>query len=207
MKLKTKNIAIAGCYLAFILGSCGKRNFFPDENNPGLSRLTSRGYNIATMYVNDIPYINTYKKLLLGGVANSVPTVTLISTGGISDTLSIYWEIQRNDSTNVYSQSYGTISLLIPVPGNFTSNDFLAMAGQRFANNNNAITLNSFVNYPDSLHGTSNIYFVKIQYINSPATSTNTYAFSGLFDGNIGDSILISKGRFDFEIDASQVKF
>ncbi|HEY5393040.1 MAG TPA: hypothetical protein VIJ57_13030 [Hanamia sp.] len=207
MKIKTKNIGIACCFVVFILGSCGKRNFFPDENNPGLSRLTSRGYNIATMYVNGTPYINTYKKQLLGGVANSVPIVTLISTGSIADTLSIYWEIERNDSSSFYNQSYHSISLLMPVPKNFTSNDFLAMTGQRFANNNNVITLNSFVNYPDSLHGASNIYFVKIQYINSPATSAKAYAFSGLFDGNIGDSISITKGRFDFEIDASQIKF
>ena len=207
MKIKTKNICSAFCFLSIVLASCGKRNFFPDENNPGLSRLTSRGYNIATMYINDIPYINTYKKQLLGGVANSVPTVSLISTGSSFDTLSIYWEIERNDTSNFYNPSYHSISLLMPVPKNFTSNDFLAMTGQRFANNNDAITLNSFVNYPDSLHGISNIYFVKIQYINSPSTSTKTYAFSGLFDGKIGDSILITKGRFDFEIDASQIKF
>lgn len=202
-----KNIVVALCFMAFLLAGCGKRNFFPDEDDPGLSLLTSRGYNIATMYINNVPYINTYQKGLLGGIINSVPTVTLISTGGISDTLSISWEIKRNDSSNVYNQSYHSISLLLPVPENFTSYDFLAMTGQRFANNNNAITLNSFVNYPDSLHGSSNIYFVKIQYLNSPATSSKTYSFSGLFDGNIGDSILITKGRFDFEIDASQIKF
>ena len=207
MKIQTKNILMTCCYLAFILSGCGKRNFFPDENNPGLSRLTSRGYNIATMYINGVPYINTYKKPLFGGVINTVPTVSLVSTGSTFDTLNISWQIEKNDTNNSYNQAFYSVSLLMPVPKNFNSGNFLALSGQRFASNTNSIALNSFYNNSDSLTSTSNIYFVNVAYINSPANSSKTYAFSGLFDGNIGDSILITKGRFDFEIDASQIKF
>ncbi|MEO6894859.1 MAG: hypothetical protein ABI136_07445, partial [Ginsengibacter sp.] len=62
-------------------------------------------------------------------------------------------------------------------------------------------------NYPDGLTGKSNLYFINIKYNTSGDGSKHTYSFSGLFNGNIGDSILITKGRFDFEIDAGQINF
>lgn len=208
MKIKTKNILMMCCFLAFILGSCGKRNFFPDGDDPGLSRLTSRGYNIATMYINDVPYINTYSTTIFGGISNSMPIVTLIPTNSTSDTLNISWQIEINDNSNTFNQPYYySVSLLMPVKKNFTSADFLAMDGQRFAANTNAIALNSDYNISDTFHQQANIYFVNLKYMSSSATSTNYYAFSGLFNGNIGNSISITKGRFDFKIDASQIKF
>ena len=193
--------------LLFIAG-CGKRNFFPDEDDPGLNRLTSRGYNIATTYINNVPYINPYRSTIFGGISNTVPTVTLIPTNSTFDTLDISWQIEINVTPVSYNQPYNSISLLMPVPKNFTSHNFLGMSGQRFSSNTNSIVLNSFDNYSGGIAGKSNIYFVNIKYTDSSATSsTRNYAFSGLFNGNIGDSILITKGRFDFKIDASQIKF
>jgi hypothetical protein len=193
--------------LTILLIGCGKRNFFPDEDDPGLSRFTSRGYNIATMYINNVPYINPYKKPLFGGIINITPTINLISTNSTFDTLDISWKIEINDSSDSYNQPYHSISLLMPVSKNFTLHNFLAMSGQRFASNTNAIALNSFSTYFDTLTGKSNIYFVNIKYVDSSATSTRSYSLSGLFDGNIGDSILVTKGRFDFSIDADKVNF
>ncbi len=193
--------------LMILLIGCGKRNFFPDDDDPGLSRFTSRGYNIATMYINNVPYINPYKKPLFGGIVNITPTVDLISTNSTFDTLNISWEIEINDSSNSYNQPYHFISLLIPVSKNFAPQDFLAMKGQRFASDTGAITLKLFDNYTYSLSGKSNIYFVNTAYTDSSATTSRNYAFSGLFDGNIGDSILVTKGRFDFKIDANKVHF
>lgn len=207
MKIKTKNICLTCCFLAFILGGCGKRNFFPDEDDSGLSRLTSRGYNIATMYINNVPYINTYSTTIFGGISNSMPIVTLISTNSTFDTLNISWQIEINDRSNSFNQPYYSVSLLMPVQKNFTSADFLAMDGQRFAANTNAIALNSVYNISDTFYQQANIYFVNLKYMSSSATSTNYYSFSGLFNGNIGNTISITKGRFDFKIDASQVKF
>jgi hypothetical protein len=193
------------CFI--VLSGCGKRNFFPDEDDPGLSRLTSRGYNIATMYINKVPYINLYQKPLFGGVTNRVPTINLIATNGTFDTLNISWEIEINDSSNSYNQPYHSISLLIPVSKNFTAHDFLAMNGERFPFDSNAIAINSFDNYRDTLSGKSNLYFININYNLPPNNSIGTYSISGLFNGNIGDSILITKGRFDFSIDANKVNF
>lgn len=204
--MKRKYTTLVICFTILLLG-CSKRNFFPDQDDPGLSRFTSRGYNIAAMYINNVPYINTFKKPIFGGVVNTVPTVTLLRTSSDNDTLAISWQIEVNDSSNFYNNPYYSVSLLMPVQKNFTSGNFIGMNGQRFASNTNAIALNSYSNNPASLTGKSNIYFVNIQYTDSSANSTRSYSFSGLFDGNIGDSILITKGRFDFKIDASQIRF
>ncbi len=206
MKTNRKYKTLLLCFTLLLIG-CGKRNFFPDEDDPGLSRLTSRGYNIATMYINKVPYINTYHKPLLGGITNSVSTVRRIITNSAFDTLEISWQIEINDSSNSYNQPYHSISLLMPVPKSLTARDFVAMSGKRFEHDTNAIAINSFYNFPGTLAGKSNVYFVAIKY-NAPANSSaRTYSLSGLFNGNIGDSILITKGRFDFEIDASQINF
>ncbi len=203
MKKKYKSILVC---LTILLIGCGKRNFFPDEDDPGLSRLTSRGYNVATMYINDVPYINPYKKPLFG-IVNLGPTINLISTSSTYDTLNISWRIEINDSTNSYNDPYYSLSISMPVRKGFTAHDFLAMNGQRFASDSDAILLNSFNNAANALSGKANIYFINIAYTDSSATTSRSYAFSGLFNGNIGDSILITKGRFDFKIDANKVSF
>ena len=204
--MKKKYKVLLACLIILFIG-CEKRNFFPDEDDPGLSRLTSRGYNVATMYINKIPYINLYQKPLFGGITNRVPTINVISTNSAFDTLQISWEIEINDSSNSYNGPYHSISLLIPVSKNFTAHDFLAMSGKRLPFDSNTITLNSFDNYSDTLAGKSNLYLVNIRYNLPLNSSTGTYSLSGLFSGNIGDRILITKGRFDFEIDADKVKF
>ena len=197
---------IIACILILYLSGCNKRNFFPDPDDPGLSLLTSHGFNIATVYINGVPYINTYSKPLFGGIINSVPTVTKTSTNSTYDTLSISWQIEINDSSGSRSNSlYQTISLLMPVPKTFAKTDFFALGGQRFSDNTNAVVFHSYNNYSDSLSGTSNIYFVNISY-NTSGTTTNLI-FSGLFNGNIGDTILITKGRFDFQIAESSLNF
>jgi hypothetical protein len=67
------------------------------------------------------------------------------------------------------------------------------------AANSNAIAVNSFYNPVNP--GTSNLYFIKIHL------DTSALYFSGLFDGKIGDSIVITKGRFDFKIDKNAINF
>lgn len=204
--MKTILFKIIACTLALYLSSCVKRNFFPDPDDPGLSLLTSHGFNIATAYINNAPYINPFMKGTFGGGTNSSPTLQLIGDGNPFDTLRLSWQIERNDtSTSPFNSPYQMISLLMPVPKTFKKTDFFALSGQRFSDNTNAVVLHSFNNYSDSLSGTSNIYFVNISY-NTTGTTTNLI-FSGLFNGNIGDSILITKGRFDFKIDAATLNF
>jgi hypothetical protein len=207
MKIKFKYQKIFTAFGLVILIGCGKRNFFPDEDDPGLSLLTSRGYNIATMYINNVAYINPARTSFLGGIANALPTVTLRQTSGAFDTLDISWKIEKNVKTPSYNSSYYSVSLLLPVSKTFTARDFSAMSGKSFSSNSDAIAINSDFGYPDGFSGISNIYFVKVNYVDSSATTSRSYAFSGLFNGNIGDSILITKGRFDFTISADAIQF
>ncbi|HZW70311.1 MAG TPA: hypothetical protein VFF57_05520 [Hanamia sp.] len=207
MKRKLKNLSMLFCCLSLIIMSCGKRNYFPDPDDPGLSRLTSRGYNIITMYINNVPYINPYRRPLFGGVSNTLPAITRKITNSDFDTLQISWQIEINDTSASYNQPYHSVSLLIPVSKSFTSHDFLSMNGERFSPGANAIAVNYPYNYSDSLAGKSNLYFIDIKYNTLGDGSRHSYSFSGLFDGNIGDSILITKGRFDFEIDADKINF
>jgi hypothetical protein len=195
------------CLLLLCFCGCSKRNFFPDEDNPGLSILSSRGFNIATVYINEVPYINPYSKFIFGGVVNSSPTITKINTNSTFDTLSLSWAIQINDTTNSNSSPYRYIAILMPVSKSFTRNDLIAMSGQRFSSNSDKVILQSFNYGPsDFLSGVSNIYFVKINQTQSD-TSAPRLLLSGLFNGNIGDSILITKGRFDFEISTNDINF
>lgn len=197
--------------LIFCLAGCAKRNFFPDEDDPGLSRFTFHGYNIATAYINEVPYINPFYGTNLFGIAsppgNAIPLLSKVATNSAFDTLSLSWPIEKNDNTQASNSYFNpTISLLMPVPKSFSLNDFIALSGQRFSSNTNSILLQGFLpKPPDTLYGSSNIYFVEIS-----VDSTESYkhiVFSGLFNGNVGDSILITKGRFDFAIDASEINF
>jgi len=207
MKRKLKNLSMLFCCLSLTIMSCGKRNYFPDPDDRGLSRLTSRGYNIITMYINNVPYINLYRRPLFGGISNTLPTITTKITNNDSVTLQISWQIEINDTSVSYNQPYHSISLLIPVSKSFRAHDFLSMNGQRFSPGTNGIAINYPDNYLDSLAGKSNLYFIDIKYNTLGDGSKHSYSFSGLFDGNIGDSILITKGRFDFEIDADKINF
>jgi hypothetical protein len=199
-----KKYILISCVLLFCLAGCKKRNFFPDEDDPGLSILTSYGYNVATNYINDKPYINPFFGVING---NSHLFLQKIITNSTFDTLSLSWQIQPHDISMISSSPYQNISLLMPIPKSFSQDDFLALSGRRFSSNNNTILINAFLSYPhDILSGLSNIYFVKIN-VNGLNSSTKNFIISGLFDGNIGDSIVVTKGRFDFEIPASSLNF
>jgi len=150
-----KKYILISCILLFCLAGCKKRNFFPDEDDPGLSILTSYGYNIATNYINGKPYINPFFGAISG---NSHLFLQKIVTNSAFDTLSLSWQIQPNDSSMIYSAPYQSISLLMPISKSFSQNDFLALSGQRFSSNTNTILINAFSPYPtDTLSGSSNI--------------------------------------------------
>lgn len=177
----------------FFLTTCHFWNFYPDTDDPGLSRFTSRGYNIATSYINGNPFRN---------IGQYYPLLKKDSTGNSIDTLQFTWELYPNDLPN-RSSAYKNISFLLPVPASFTKNDFLAFNGHRFANS-------VWVNLQDSsskiISGIGSLYFVSVsESLVSPGYSYIT--LSGLFDGKIGDSVLITKGRFDFEIGENTLNF
>lgn len=199
MNMKLIKPIVSVCVVALLLSSCTKRNFYSDPDDPGLSILSSYGFNIASVYINNVPYVNPYKRGIIGGIINYGPTLRKIQTAGALDTIILSWPINKNDNSTVYNSPYQNLSLLMPVSKSFSVNDFIALSGKRLPANANAIAVNSFYNPANP--GTSNLYFIKIRL------DTSALYFSGLFDGKIGDSINITKGRFDFKIDKSAINF
>ncbi|HMG81517.1 MAG TPA: hypothetical protein VK559_00650 [Ferruginibacter sp.] len=202
-----KPLYILAISVIILMTGCIKkrpRNFFPDQNDPNLSRLTDYGYNIATNYINTLPYINPY---INNSIGNAVPTVEKIFTTSTFDTLSISWPILI-DTTAVYSQ-YTKIAILLPISKSFSGNDFLALSGQRFTSNTCTLQLtqNTSFDVDTLLSGTANIYFIKTGLTSPTSSLPENLMFAGLFNGAIGDSITVTKGRFDFSIPVTSINF
>jgi len=94
---------------------------------------------------------------------------------------------------------------LIPVAKSFTQNDFLSLSVRRFSSDSGAINIQA-VDSPYFRASSSNIYFVQIN-IDKLKSQTLYYEISGLFDGNVWDSIQVTKGGFDFEINSQNLNF
>lgn len=64
--MKCKYLLLVICAPLFMATECRRNYFFPDPDDNGLSRFTSRGYNVATAYINDAPLVNiaSYYSLL-----------------------------------------------------------------------------------------------------------------------------------------------
>ncbi|MEJ0101851.1 MAG: hypothetical protein WDO19_07690 [Bacteroidota bacterium] len=212
MKNLNKNITCLILLLVLLTGCYKRRNFYEDADDPGLSRFTSRGYNILTLYINDSAYINPYSYYLLGGGSNSSVNIQKIQTNAAQDTLGISWQIEYHTSRGDQLSSYYNLSLFIPVAKNFNEKDFETWQGKRFPYDpavNVIIQLNGGYNSIGNvlLSGPASIYFVKIGPQHNPG-ATGSYYFSGLFEGNTGsNNIRITKGRFDFYIDPLQLNF
>lgn len=187
--------------ILIFFASCGKRNFFPDQDDPGLSLLTAHGFNIASNYINGQPYVNPFRGILRG---NYLPVLLKESSTNVLDTLSLSWPIELNDGTSISHSKYNSIILLLPVSKSFNKRDFLSFNGQRFASDSARIYLQTN-NFNNPLRGNGNLYFVEIKP--DDLINPNSYIISGLFDGNIGDSILVTKGRFDFRIAINSLNF
>jgi hypothetical protein len=199
MKKSIKNIFLILLLLNF--ASCAKRNFYADVDDPGLSRFTSYGYNVVTEYINGMPYINPFSRTR----GNSPPILRKINTNSAFDTLSLSWQIVMNDSTQIPDINFQGITILIPVSKTFDQNDFLALSGQRLDTTTTSMQTGNPFYQPGLFAGTANVYFVKIYA--EGEDSLKSYQLSGLFSGNIGDSIFITKGRFDFDVPATNFNF
>ena len=188
----SKNFHLFFIPLVF-LTTCHFSNFYPDPDDPGLSRFTSRGYNVATTYVNGKSFVNT---------GSFTPILQKDSTGSTVDTLHFKWNIYRNDSTYLKS-GYQSISFLLPVPSVFNKTNLLAFNGQRFLNSVPVTLQDSSLR---NFSGIATLYFVSVSETNY-SSNQKYIKLSGIFDGNIGDSIHITKGRFDFEIYEDYLNF
>ena len=180
--------------LTFFLTTCHFWNFYPDTDDPGLSRFTSRGYNVASSYINGRTFRNTgfYRPLLHKD-----------SSGNTIDTLVFSWGLYQNDSVRVRS-NYENISFLMPVSQLFNKTNLLGFSGQRFLNSVPLTIQDTSLN---KITGIATLYFVSVSEVVFSGSNEKFIKLSGLFNGNIGDSVTISKGRFDFEVNENSLNF
>ena len=171
MSFVKKYLALYG-FILVALSGCAKRNLYPDTDDPGLSRFTSHGYNIATTYINGDAYINPFLGTLRG---NALPGISKLSTADPLDSLIISWQLELNtDITPPPNSPYQNIVLKLPISKSFTVRDFLLWTGQRFSLDSNAVDLNSFNDPRNRKTGPANIFFVKINIDNSNTSSLHT---------------------------------
>ena len=222
MKKSVIKNALFFLLVTLLFSSCNPpRNFFPDPNNPGLSRFTSRSYDIMTTYINDTAYINPYQPYLLFAdyapsyIGNSPMFIYKQNTMSALDTLVLSWQMEYSDSANPNYAPYECLSILMPVPKLFSMYNFLNWDGFRFPYGSTTVTLqlqgnNLFAGNNNIYTGNGNIYFVEMNYAGS-ATTPYTYDLSGLFQGNlvdsVGNAVFVTKGRFDFSVDLSIANF
>ena len=182
-----------GLFFLLLLACQKKPDFFPDPYNEGLSRFTSRDYNVASVYVNDSAWVSD----LYNWQSMTIRLDTI--NNPTTDTLIVSWA-GAFDTSTTHSVSLSTINFVLPVKKNFTRTDFLNWKGKLFPNDSVTqvgIELDDFPDFISNNHrqliGDGKIYFVSMIY-----ESNGGVAISGLFEGNIGDSIILRKGRFDF---------
>ncbi len=188
---KFKTLHLSFIPLVF-LTTCHIWNFYPDPDDKGLSRFTSRGYNQASNYINDRPFVNN----------GFVPLLHKDSTGNSMDTLLFSWGLFQND-TGVRSR-YNKLSFQMPVPSIFNKNNFIAFNGKRFL----SVPLTIQDTSMKTMTGDATLYFVSVsEEVASSDPNIKFIKLSGLFNGNIGDSVMITKGRFDFEVSESTLNF
>ena len=171
---------------------CIKQRFYPDIDDSGLTRFTSKHFNTGSCYINDTAYLNYWPPTLFGNT--HMPRITKIITSATMDSIDFRWPIALKKGNKFIDGNYSSISIKMTIPKGFTVQDFVSWNGTQFASDANTLTLDRSLVFNSSLRGAANIYFVKI-FKEEP--SGNIYA-SGLFNGHIGDSIFVKNGRFDY---------
>src|SRR5579875_1988593 len=115
-----------------VITACYKRNFYEDPNNPGLSRFTSRDYDVASAYINNQPWVTGYFNNFKG----PYPSYILLNRDTTAkDTLNIIWQGNFDNDTVFASKSwyrYRNVIVSIPVNKGFSVNDFLSWNGKVF---------------------------------------------------------------------------
>lgn len=176
----------------FFLTTCYSTNFYPDPDDPELSRFTSYGYNIASNYINEEAYANLY--------LNKDTLLFKSESTTASDTVVFSWLLRG--TSNLYKPMlYNRISFLLPVPKMFGKQSLYNWQGQRLTNVKIELQDTSLMVH----RGQGNLYFA---YIDEQINTGNQYVkLSGVFDGVVDDSVIISKGRFDWSEEISRINF
>lgn len=184
--------------MSLLLGSCLKQRFFPDPFDPQLSRLTDSRYQTGTCYINGDVYINDWPEsgFSIGRPGLPYPSLRRTRTQG-ADSMDLSWKLMLKEKNTIRPGTYYTISLRMPVRPGFTVSDIQTLEGLRFASGQGRIYLDH-----DRLSGSGGIYFIKVRPDTSGSVPHAFFYMSGIFEGDIGDTIQVKKGRFDFVVDA-----
>jgi hypothetical protein len=150
--MKFKYCIILICIPFLMSTQCGRNSFFPDPDDPGLSRFTSRGYNVATAYINDGPFVN---------VGSYYPLLQKDSSGSSIDTLKFAWSLYPSDLLN-HNSIYQGISFLLPISSSFSKNDLLAFNGKKISNSISVVIQEIQDSSLKAISGTANLYFVSV---------------------------------------------
>lgn len=178
---------------AFFLTTCHFSSFYSDTDDPGLSRFTSRGYNVASVYINEKPFFCE------GSIYFSIFKQP---SGNTTDTLQITFRLWPNDSSLSSQINSKSLYFSMPVPSSFNKNNLIAFSGRRFLNTVPIAIKDSAGNMN---YGMSTLYFVSVK--EEIFTYSKYLKISGLFDARLDNGEKISKGRFDMEIDEKDLNF
>jgi hypothetical protein len=205
MRQSNQLIIILIACVALFMGCNKRRNFYEDTDDPGLSRLTSRGYDIITCYVNGEPYINPYQHYLFGG-ANTTVSIQKIETASAKDTLRISCDLRKAGTDLSNTPSYN-LAILVPVEKGFSFKDFEGLEGRRFPyDSTTKISIQFSESFTSTTSDSASIYFIKTAPPNN-TNASNGFSFSGLFEGKIEPATYITKGRFDFMLYPANINF
>ncbi len=176
--------------------------FYEDDNDPGLTRLTDRDYQIASAYVNGSPWVQYINENGGGFGFNGTywnNFVTLTPGTNDKDTLNITWsgEFSRGLPAQGYTgEQFKFMTLSFPVDTGYAVNKIPDLEGERFPTPLTPVYIsfgNELVPDLNSIRGSAKLYFIQADTTNGGSA----FRFTGLFEGKIGDSVLITKGRFD----------
>jgi len=202
--IKNNNLLYALLFFfSSILVSCNHTEFYPDPYDTGLGIFSNTANNLMSGYIQNEPWRTRDRKT--GGFLGTATYELYISrqiTSGPSDNLVFTWYVNptANNTLN------GDISLVLVVPKVFGYKELSALKGQRLALD----TLNGYFTFSSSQSnlgkGTGNIYFHDMQ-VDSIGPNNFTGRMSGLLDARLSGNLILSKGRFDHSITATQIQF
>lgn len=192
--------------LMLCVSACTPKPFFEDQDDPGLTRFTDRGLNAGSAYINGNAWRTGYSSLI-GQDALLVADTNAVG----KDTLYLSFQGEYSPALLAPSgwQNLPFVIFALPTKKNLTLNEWLSWNGRLFPADTTTVTVylcNSPLPQPGLtafVRGTGSLYFTKLFRSTNPLE----VGMVGLFDGKIGDSIEIRKGRFDFRLNESSFTF
>lgn len=186
-----------------MLTGCSKSlsNYIEDDQTPGLSIFSDKGFNILSCYVDGVRWRTVDRLQYLN---SSEPpdiyyelTINKAAQSGSNDTLVFLWEGHFNDP--YINRRY--LKLTLSVKKDFNKKDFSALQGKRLVidSTSNGYFSTDINGANMELKGNGAIYF-------HTAAFDSTGNMAGLFETNI-NGMKFTKGRFDEDLDMRNVHF